>query len=92
MNKQLQIGIIKETKNPPDRRVPITPSQIDIIQTRFPNVKICVEPSDLRCYKNEEYNNLNVDLNCRIEDCDILMGVKEVKIDNLIPNKKVTYL
>ena len=91
MNKQLQIGIIKETKNPPDKRVPIIPSQIETIQNRFSNVKVCVEPSDLRCYKDKEYINLNVDMNSKMEDCDILMGVKEVKIDKLIPNKTYTF-
>jgi alanine dehydrogenase len=90
MNMNLRIGIIKETKTPPDKRVPVTPAQVDTIQTRFPSVKMCVEPSPLRCFTDEEYQYLGVDLECDMTTCDILFGVKEVKIDALIPNK--TYL
>jgi len=90
MNKNFKLGIIKETKNPPDKRVPITPAQIDVIKKQFPNVEVYVEPSPLRCYNDNEYEYLNVTMKNDISDCDILMGVKEVKIDKLIPNK--TYL
>lgn len=85
-----RIGIIRETKNPPDKRVPITPAQVVTINEKFPEVKVCVEPSELRCYTDEEYKYLDVDMSCEMSECDILMGVKEVKIDAIIPDK--TYL
>ncbi|MBI9068988.1 MAG: alanine dehydrogenase [Salinivirgaceae bacterium] len=85
-----RIGIIRETKNPPDKRVPITPAQVITINEKFPDVKVCAEPSELRCYTDEEYTYLDVDMTCDMASCDILMGVKEVKIEALIPNK--TYL
>ncbi len=90
MDKNLKIGIIKETKNPPDKRVPVTPAQIDIVKKQFQNVDICVEKSPLRCYNDDEFEYLNVDMEKDISTCDILIGVKEVKIDKLISDK--TYM
>jgi alanine dehydrogenase len=87
MKKKVQIGITAETKTPPDRRVPITPAQVDLIQAKYPHVRVCVEPSSLRCFSNEEYKYLEVDMNGAMHDCDVIMGVKEVQIDKLIPNK-----
>lgn len=90
MTKNIKVCILKETKNPPDKRVPITPAQIDIIENQFPNVKVFVEPSPLRCFNDDEYTYLDTKMEADPNSCDILIGVKEVKIDSLIPNK--TYM
>lgn len=58
-------------------------------QLRLP-VHIVVQKSPIRCYKDEEYAARGIDLQDDVSDCDILMGVKEVLIDKLIPHK--TYL
>jgi len=90
MEKTIRIGILRETKNPPDRRVPLTPPQIIALQELYPNVEFFVQPSDFRCYSNEEYEYLDIPLKEDLHDCDILMGVKEVDKRTLIPGK--TYL
>ncbi len=90
MRKELTLGILKESKTPPDKRVPITPVQVDIIEELFPGTKVVVQSGFDRCFKNDEYEYLKVPVVEDISNCDILMGVKEVKIDYLIPNK--TYL
>lgn len=87
---KMKIGILKETKNPPDRRVAITPKQGAEILKRFPNVEIFVQPSNLRAFKDEEYLKEGLPLKEDLSDCDILIGVKEVKMETFIPNK--TYL
>jgi saccharopine dehydrogenase (NAD+, L-lysine-forming) len=87
MNRTI-IGIVKETKTPPDKRVPLIPSQCVEVMKRFPGVEVIVEKSDIRSYKDEEYAALGIRLVDRATEADILMGVKEVKIDYLIPNKK----
>jgi saccharopine dehydrogenase (NAD+, L-lysine-forming) len=78
MEKALKVGILRETKNPPDRRVPLTPPQIVALEELYPNVEFFVQPSDYRCYSNEEYEYLDIPLKEDLRDCDILMGVKEV--------------
>ena len=55
MEKRLKVGILRETKNPPDRRVPLTPSQIVTLQEVYPFVEFFVQPSDIRCYSDDEY-------------------------------------
>ena len=87
MEKTLKVGILRETKNPPDKRVPLTPLQIVAIEELYPYVQFQVQPSNNRCYTNEEYKSLNILLKEDISDCDILMGVKEVDKQTLIPGK-----
>jgi len=90
MEKTVKVGILRETKNPPDRRVPLTPPQIVAIEELYPFVEFLVQPSDYRCYTNDEYEYLDIPLKEDLHDCDILMGVKEVDRRTLIPDK--TYL
>ena len=90
MGKTLRVGILRETRNPPDRRVPLTPPQIVAIEELYPNVEFYVQPSDYRCYSNEEYEYLDIPLKEDLHECDILMGVKEVDKRTFIRGK--TYL
>jgi saccharopine dehydrogenase (NAD+, L-lysine-forming) len=85
--KQMKIGIIREGKIPPDSRVPLTPVQCAGIFQLYPNLKLVVQPSVGRCFPDEAYEHLSVPMEEDLQDCDILMGVKEVPIDQLIPNK-----
>jgi len=43
---------------------------------------------DDRFFTDEDYKNEGIELVNDVSDCDVLLGVKEVPIDNLIPNKK----
>lgn len=87
---KLKLGIIREGKTPPDKRVPFTPTQTEEIEQRFPHMKVIVQKSPLRCFKDEEYNALDTEVADDVANCDVLMGIKEVPIDQLIENK--TYL
>lgn len=84
----MKIGIIRERKSPPDRRVVFSPQELLELQERFPHAEIKVEPSDIRVFKDEEYKALGFELSDDLTDCDILLGVKEVPVDVLIPGKK----
>lgn len=90
MEKRILVGILRETKNPPDRRVPLTPSQILVLQENYPYVEFFVQPGKCRCYSDEEYIHLNIPLIEDLQHCDILLGVKEVDKRTLMPEK--TYL
>ncbi|HEX6225343.1 MAG TPA: NAD(P)-dependent oxidoreductase [Chryseolinea sp.] len=88
--QSLKIGLIREGKNPPDKRVALTPLQAEEIEQRFSNVNVVCEASEIRCFKDEEYTALDIEVSTNMEDCDVLMGIKEVPIASLIPAK--TYL
>jgi alanine dehydrogenase len=84
----MKFGIIKERKNPPDRRVVFTPEELVRLQNEHPEAKVKVESSDIRIFSDEEYRNLGIEVSDDVSDCDVLFGVKEVPIESLIPNKK----
>jgi saccharopine dehydrogenase (NAD+, L-lysine forming) len=86
----IRIGIIREGKVPPDKRVPFTPSQTEEIQQRFPNVQIVCQKSEIRCFTDDEYEDRGIPVRSDVSDCDILMGIKEVPVEKLVPDK--TYL
>lgn len=88
--KNIKVGILLETKNPPDRRVPLSPPQVQEASELFPNVEFKIQPSQVRCYNDEEYEYLNLNLDKDLSDCDILMGVKEVEKTTFIEGK--TYI
>jgi saccharopine dehydrogenase (NAD+, L-lysine-forming) len=84
----LKIGVIKEGKTPPDKRVPLTPKKcLEVIQLFGDKVELVVQPSAIRCFRDEEYTALGVPLQQDVSDCDVLIGVKEVPIEQLIPEK-----
>ncbi len=83
----LRIGLIKERKKLPDNRVALTPQQCAYIQTNYPSIKIVVEPSSHRCFKDEEFIACGIEMTDDLGNCDVLMGIKEVPVDFLIPGK-----
>lgn len=83
----MQIGIIREGKVPPDHRVPLTPKQCKALETIYPFVKISVQRSPIRKFTDEEYTHEGIALVDNLHHCDVILGVKEVKIEDLIPNK-----
>lgn len=84
----MKFGIIKERKNPPDRRVVFSPQELVELKHNYPEATIAVESSDIRIFKDEDYTNLGIEVTTDMTDCDVLFGVKEVPIADLIPNKK----
>ena len=84
----MKFGIVKERKNPPDRRVVFTPSELVRLQKEHPEATIKVEASDIRVFADELYSDLGIEVTTDMSDCDVLFGVKEIPVDALIPNKK----
>ena len=81
------IGLIRERKKLPDERVPLTPRQCAYIQTAYPSIKIVVEPSPSRCFADKDYAALGIEVTEDMAACDVLMGIKEVPVEYLIPGK-----
>ena len=85
-----RIGLIKEGKVPADNRVALTPAQCKWIHKNASHVKIVAQSSAARCFTDKEYTSAGVEIKDDLSDCDILLGIKEVPVDQLIPGK--TYL
>jgi alanine dehydrogenase len=83
----MKFGIIKERKNPPDRRVVFSPDELAKVKQLYHGATVKVESSDIRVFTDSQYHNMGIEVTNDVSDCDVLFGVKEVPIDNLIPNK-----
>ena len=81
------IGLIKETKIPEDNRVALSPAQVVKLNQEFPDSEIIVQSSDIRAFSDDEYRKAGVRVVGDMSECDVLFGIKEAKIDTLIPNK-----
>lgn len=85
----MKFGIIREGKVPPDARVPLNPTQCAAVLKDF-DLELTIQPSPKRCFQDAEYHALGVPMQEDIAAADVLLGVKEVPIDQLIADK--TYL
>lgn len=83
----MKFGIIKERKNPPDRRVVFSPSELAKLKQLYHEATVEVESSDIRIFPDIEYKTMGITVTDDVSDCDVLFGVKEVPVENLIPDK-----
>lgn len=83
----MKVGILRETKTPEDNRVALTPSQIKELSERFPEIEFKVQSSDSRCFKDDEYRENGIEVLGDVNDCDLLIGIKEVDKDLILPDK-----
>lgn len=84
----MKFGLIRERKNPPDHRVVLSPGACQKVLKQFPDTRIWVESSPIRVFSDQEYREAGIPVAEDLTDCDVLLGVKEVPIDALIPEKK----
>jgi saccharopine dehydrogenase (NAD+, L-lysine-forming) len=84
------IGLLREGRTPPDRRVALTPKKCVELQTTYPGVRVRVQPSPHRAYSDQEYRDLGIEIAEDLMPCDLLLGVKEVPVNQLLAGK--TYL
>jgi len=84
----MKFAIIKERKNPPDRRVVFSPGKLAEAKSLFLKSEFKVESSDIRVFPDKDYASKGFDVSQDVSDCDVMIGVKEVPIEALIPNKK----
>ena len=81
-------AILKETKSPPDRRVVFSPEKCAELMDRYREARIIVQSSQVRIFPDETYKKWGFPVQEDISEADVMLGVKEVEIDSLIPNKK----
>lgn len=87
---KIRIALIREDKQPADLRVALNPHQCVELQRRFPEVEVVVQSSPWRCFSDEAYSKEGIRVSESVEDCDVLMGIKEIPREKLIADK--TYL
>ena len=83
----MKFGLIREGKLPPDERVALTPAQCQEFMERWPDEELVVQESEVRRISAEEYTEAGVSVVSDVSDCDVLIGVKEVNVEDLIAGK-----
>ena len=83
----MKFGIIKERKNPPDRRVVFSPNELAKLKQTYHDAVVEVESSDIRIFSDVQYKSMGITVTDDVSGSDVLFGVKEVPVENLIPNK-----
>lgn len=83
----MKFGIIREGKVPPDKRAVFSPEKLAEFREKYPEASFKVQTSSIRVFDDSQYESLGFEVTEDLSDCDVLLGVKEVPIDDLIPNK-----
>ncbi|MGB1450926.1 MAG: NAD(P)-dependent oxidoreductase, partial [Marinirhabdus sp.] len=87
----MTFALIKERKDPPDRRVVFSPEKLKEAATAFPQARFIVEASDIRIFSDQAYRNAGFEVLQDVSAASVMLGVKEVPKDALIPNKKYLF-
>ncbi len=83
----MKFALIREQKSPPDRRVVLSPEACQKVISDYPGTKILVEASPNRVFSDEYYQRCGFEVLDDVSDADVMLGVKEVPVDALVPNK-----
>ena len=87
----LTFALIRERKNPPDKRVVMTPQQCVLFKKQFPQAQLLVETSPIRIFDDQSYRALGIEVTDDVSSADIMIGVKEVPKQALIPGKSYLF-
>ncbi|NDJ52463.1 MAG: hypothetical protein GYB68_05170 [Chloroflexi bacterium] len=93
-----RIGIRKEDESRRfERRAPLTPEVIRSLIAMYPDASFLIERSERkgyayeRAYKDQEYEDAGAALVEGLSDADVIMGIKEVGLEHLMPDKVYTF-
>ena len=79
----MKFAIIKERKNPPDRRVVFSPKKLAEARDLYPQAEFIVESSDIRIFSDDAYKDLGFTVTDDVSDADVMIGVKEVPVETI---------
>ena len=88
-NKIITLAILREARID-ENRTSFSPTQISNLLNKYSNLKIIVQPSKRRCFKDEDYLKTGAQIKEDLSSANIIFGVKEVELSTLIKDK--TYL
>jgi saccharopine dehydrogenase (NAD+, L-lysine-forming) len=87
----LVIGLIREGKVPADNRVALIPAQCKWLVKHFSDIRILVQTSPSRCFSDEEYLHAGIEVTNDLGECNLLLGIKEVPVTQLLSHKKYLF-
>ena len=88
----MKFGIIKEGKNPPDKRVVLTPKACKALKETFQEMEYSCEKSENRTFADQEYINNGIEVDDDVSMRMFYLVLKKCQLNALIPNKKYFFL
>jgi len=86
--KGFALGITRETYNKWERRTPLCPSHVqDLLQMKDGPSEIILQPAGHRIFTDAEYRNVGAVISDDLSKVDLILGVKQVKVHDLISEK-----
>ncbi|KAJ3373400.1 hypothetical protein GGF31_000833 [Allomyces arbusculus] len=83
------IGVRRETKHKWERRTPVLPEHVE--QLKNDGIEVIVQPSNNRIVGDERYRQAGATISEDLSKADVIVGIKEVELTGLIPNKSYLY-
>lgn len=71
--------------------MPLIPSDVKEILAKYPNIRIYIQPSKKRIFSDSEYEEAGAILEEDLSKCSLILGIKEVPVEKLIPDKTFVY-
>lgn len=90
MKEPAMIGLRHEDKSRWEARVPLVPDDVRTL-IRDHGVRFCVERSPTRAFPADEYADAGAHVVDALDDCPIIMGVKEIPPEKLKPETVYVY-
>ncbi len=81
--------IRKEDKNKWERRTPLIPSHAKSLSDQH-GIKFCVQPSQIRIFKDSDYSEKGIELTHDLNDCSIILALKEIPEESIV--KDIIYM
>lgn len=78
------IGIRREDKNEWERRVPLSPSDVNTL-VRENGLRVLIQPSSIRTFTNDEYHNAGAEIFEDLSQCGVVFAVKEIPMHLVRP-------
>ncbi|KAI8906263.1 Saccharopine dehydrogenase-domain-containing protein [Gorgonomyces haynaldii] len=88
--KKISIGIRREQKNRWERRVPLIPEHVERLVNEY-GAKVYIQPSTKRVIPDSKYQQHGAFVHEDLSMCDVILGVKEVPLRELIPHKNYLF-
>lgn len=83
------LAIRREDVNVWERRAPLSPAHVrDLVKH---GIKVIVQPSNRRAYNMQEYQRAGAICKEELGEASLIVGVKQVPIDLLMPNKTYAF-
>lgn len=84
-----RIGIRREDKNLFERRVPLIP--VHAAQLHQDGIPLIIQSSARRIFGDELYREIGIPVQSSLQDCDVILGVKEIPVAQLMAEKTYVF-